>query len=255
MTQDGNVYVYGVLAEAQAGAVSVAGVSGSAVRAVRHSGLAALVSDVDGGPLAAAREMRAHWRVLEEAAESGATILPIRFGTVMESEAAVRERLLKPSEERLAGLLRELDGRVQLSLKGQYDEDRLLREIARASPSILALRERVRKLPGDAGYYDRIRLGELVSAEVGRRKQADASLALGRLEGLAVAVHEEAPASPETGFHLAFLVERDRVDEFSAAVGKLAKEIGERARLRYLGPLPPYSFVDANLTAGDAAWA
>jgi len=255
MSQGRSVYVYGVLAAAQAARVPVAGVADSTVRAVSHSGLAALVSDVDGGPLAAAREMRAHWRVLEEAAGSSATVLPIRFGTVMESEAAVRERLLKPNEERLIGLLRELDGRVQLSLKSRYDEDRLIREVARASPSILALRERVGKLPGDAGYYDRIRLGEVVAGEVGRRKQADANLVLQRLEPFAVAVREETPASPETGFHLAFLVERDRIDDFSAAVGELGKEIGERARLRYLGPLPPYSFADANLTAGSAAWA
>jgi hypothetical protein len=255
MSHDGSVYVYGVLAHDQASALPIAGVAGSTVRAVRHSKLAALVSDVDGGPLAAAREMRAHWRVLEEAAGNTTTVLPVRFGTVMESEAAVRERLLEPNEERLAGLLEELSGRVQLSLKSHYDEDRLLREVVDSSPDIVAQRERVRARPGDAGYYDRIRLGELVAAGVGRRKQADARLAIDRLERLAVAVREEAPASPDTGFHLAFLVERDRIDEFSAAVGELAKEIGERMRLRYLGPLPPYSFADANLSAGSAAWA
>ena len=255
MSREGSVYVYGVLAHDDAKSLPEAGVAGSTVRTVRQSELAALVSDVDGGPLAAAREMRAHWRVLEEASGGTTTVLPIRFGTVMESEAAVRERLLEPNEERLTVLLRELSGRAQLSLKSHYDEDRLLREVVDSSPDIVAQRERVRRLPGDAAYYDRIRLGELVASQVERRKQADAELALERLEHLAVAVREEAPASPEAGFHLAFLVERERVDEFSGAVGELAKEYGERMRLRYLGPLPPYSFAEANLTAGSAAWA
>jgi len=255
MSRHGHVYVYGVLAHDAAKALPKTGIAGATVRAVCHSELAALVSDVDGGPLAAGREVRAHWRVLEEAAGNATTVLPVRFGTVMETEAAVRERLLEPNEERLAGLLRELSGRVQLSVKSHYDEDRLLREVVDSSPDIVAQRDRVRGLPGDAGYYDRIRLGELVASEVERRKQADARLARDRLEPLAVAVSEEAPASREAGFHLAFLVERDRMDEFGAAVGELGRQIGERMRLRYLGPLPPYSFADTNLTAGSAAWA
>jgi hypothetical protein len=249
-----NVYVYGVLRAADAGAVSVAGVEDREVRAVKEGDLAALVSDLEAGELKAAKEVRAHWRVLEEASAK-ATVLPIRFGTVMAGDGAVRAQLLEPNAERLSGLLSELAGRVQLTVKGEYDEKLLLREVVDKSPQIGTLREHLQELPEAAGYYERIRLGELVASEVERRREQDVALAVDRLEPLAVGVRVEPPASAESAFNLAFLVERDRIDPFGAAVARLGKEAGERIHIRFVGPLPPYSFADANLSAEGSAWA
>jgi hypothetical protein len=249
----GNVYVYGVLAAADEAAVSAAGVEDAGVRTVVSDGLAALVSDLEGGALTAAKEVRAHWRVLEEAA-ARATVLPVRFGTVMEGDAAVREQLLERGAEGLVALLRELKGRVQLSVKAEYDQQRLLRGVVKSSPGVAALNERLKALPQDAGYYDRIRLGELVSSEIERCREQDRVLALERLEPLAVSARSEELSNADGAFNLAFLVDRDRVDPFSAAVRELAEEAGDRLRIRYIGPLPPYSFADTELSAGGAGW-
>jgi hypothetical protein len=253
-TGNGAVYVYGVLSDSDQATVSVEGVEQAEVRTVAHAGLAALVSTLEADALAAAREVRAHWRVLEQASKD-ATVLPVRFGTVMEGDAAVRERLLAPNAERLAGLLEELAGRAQLNVKGEYDEEQALREVVRASPTVAALRERLRKIPEAASYYDRIRMGELVSAEVDRRREQDSTLALARLEPFAVAARAEQAASPGAAFNLAFLVEGDCVDEFSEAVGRLREELGTRVALRYVGPLPPYSFAETDLAPGTPTWA
>jgi Gas vesicle synthesis protein GvpL/GvpF len=249
-----NVYVYGVLTGADAADVAVGGVEGADVRAVKSRGLAALVSTLEGDALAAAREVRAHWRVLEEASKRG-PVLPVRFGTVMDSDAAVREQLLEPRADELTELLGALAGRVQLSVKGEYDGENLLRDVVRASPPIAALRDRVRELPENAGYYERIRLGELVAAEIARRRERDEALALTRLERPAAASRVEELSSPNAAFNLAFLVDREGVDRFSEAVGKLREELGEGVSIRYVGPLPPYSFVDAELGDGAPAWA
>jgi hypothetical protein len=248
------VYVYGVMQAAAGDAASAVGVEGCKVRAVRHAGLAALVSDLEGASLSAAREVRAHWRVLEEASEE-ATVVPVRFGTVMEGERAVEEQLLEPNAERLSALLQQLEGRVQLSVKGDYDEGQLIRDVVARAPEISALRDRLRTLPEAAGYYDRIRMGELVAAGVDRRREEDRSLALGALGPLAEDSRAEDVGGSEAAFNLAFLVDRERLEPFSAAVAELAGEFGERIRIRYVGPLPPYSFADVELGAGSAAWA
>jgi hypothetical protein len=247
----GAVYVYGVVAAADAASVAHTGVEGSPVRTVTEGDLAALVSDVAGGALAAAREVRAHWRVLE-AASAQATVLPVRFGTVMANDDAVRTQLLTDNAEHLAGLLKELDGRVQVSVKGAYDQDELLRGVVAASPTIAALRKRIQGLPADAGYYERIHLGELVATEVERCRDEDVARARARLEPVAVAARSEALGTPEAAFNLAFLVDRERLDDFSAAVTELIGELGERITVRYVGPLAPYSFADAELEAGAA---
>jgi gas vesicle protein GvpL/GvpF len=248
------VYVYGVMPAASAGSLDVRGVKGGEVRLVEHDGLAALVSPMRGDQLAAAREVRAHWRVLDEVVRE-ATVLPVRFGTVMDGDEAVKEELLGENSERLRALLGELDGKVQLTLKGEYREEPLLREVVRASPEVARLRERIRGLPEAAGYYDRIRLGELVSAEVARQRERDTRLALELLEPHAVDAREETPSGPDAAFNLAFLVERGAQERFTEGVRRLAAELSDRAEIRYIGPLPPYSFADLELSAGSAAWA
>jgi Gas vesicle synthesis protein GvpL/GvpF len=248
------VYVYGVMPAAECPALRAAGVEGSEVRAVEHASLAALLSSVGGDSLEAAREVRAHWRVLEAVSEK-ATVLPIRFGTVMESEVAVRERLLEPNVERLEVLLRELSGRIQLSVKGDYDEDRLMREIVSGSSVVAKQREHIKTLPEEAGYYERIRLGELVAAEVEHRRAEDTRLAIETLEPLAVAVKEEELRQLDSAFNLAFLVDREGQDAFTRGVNGLAQALGDRVELRYVGPLPPYSFADVELDAEAGAWA
>ena len=107
---------------------------------------------------------------------------------------------------------------MQLSVKADYEQEQLLRGVVAQSPQVAALREGLKGLPDEAGYYDRIRLGELVSSEIERRREEDRTLALDRLEPLAVSAREESVSGAEGAFNLAFLVERDRVDPFSAAV-------------------------------------
>jgi hypothetical protein len=192
--------------------------------------------------------------VLDEVSKT-ATVLPARFGTVLESDQAVRELLLEPNAERLQELMLHVAGRVQLNLKGEYDEDKLLRSIAESSRAILALREKLRTLPEPAGYYDRIQLGELVAGEVQHRRVADTHHALEVLAPLAVDSRQEEVKLPRSAYKLAFLVERGNQDEFTSAVNRLAAEQRNDIDLRYVGPLPPYSFAEADLTPRSEAWA
>ena len=175
------VYLYGIARAAEETEVQAPGVGADkeGVRRVVHGELAALVSDVEPGPLVAARGLRAHWRVLEEAA-SKATVLPVRFGTVMESEGAVVDRFLAPRHDHLVAQLAGLSGKVQLSVKAFYDEDRLMRGVLQGSPAVAQLRERVRGRPKAATYYDRIQLGELVAGEVDRARERDSAMVFDR---------------------------------------------------------------------------
>jgi len=222
-------------------------------RLIAHGSLAAIVRDAGDGPTAATDLLRAHSRILEETA-AVTTVLPVRFGTAMADDDAVVQAFLAPQHDELAARLAALDGKVQLTVKAFYDEEALLRGVVTASPAITQLRERVRRLPEAAGYYERIRLGELISGEVERARERDTALVLDRLAPLAAASTGEEPSTPDCAVNAAFLVERERVDEFSRAVAALGEELASRMRLRYLGPLPPYSFTDDETTR-EPAWA
>jgi hypothetical protein len=242
------VHVHGVTVASHRGAIESAG-----ARAIAHRELAAIASDAGAQGSRAAELMRRHWRVLEAIAED-ATVVPVRFGTAMADEQAVVEEFLAPRHDALAEQLAALEGKVQLSVKGTYDEQALMRSIVEGSPAVAKLRERVRSLPEAAGRNERIRLGELVAAEVEQTRQRDAAWLLERLEGLAVATSHEPASGIEGAVNAAFLVDRARVDEFSDAVGAAAETLAGRVQLRYLGPLPPYSFA-SDQAEGAPAWA
>ena len=243
------VHVHGVIAAGDPPEIEAA-----PTRCVAHRGIAALVTDVDQGGLAAARVVRRHWRVLEEAG-TGRTVLPVRFGTVMADERAVVDEFLAPRHDALAAALAELAGKVQLTVKGFFDEEALMRGILASSPAVARMRQRVQGVPEAAAYYDRIELGQLVAAEVDRARERDTALVLERLQPLAVATRPEPVTAPDAAVNAAFLVERVRVDEFSHAVGELGRELRGRVKLRYVGPLPPYSFAGEAAPAGSEAWA
>ena len=230
------VYVHGVTRAGEDGAVAGAG-----ARVVVDGKLAAIVTDA-AGETRAADLMRRHWRVLETVAER-ATVVPVQFGTAMAGEDAVVVEFLAPRRESLETQLATFDGKVQLTLKGTYDEAVLLRSIIEGSPAVAQLRERVRGLSEAAGHFERVRLGELVSAEVEQARARDAEALHARLDGLAVATSREPASGLQAAVNSAFLVERGRADEFARAVDAAAEELGGRIELRLLGPLPPYSFV------------
>lgn len=253
MDLDGAVYVYGVLEAPGRERLSMPGIGGATVTLVEHRGLAALTSSLPHATLRAA-DVRAHWSVLEKAFESSA-VLPLRFGTAMRSEEDVREGLLDGNADQLTGLLQYLDGLVQLNVKATYDEEVLLREIVESSELVGRLRERLRREPeGIATEAERIRLGQLVDQAVARRREEDASAALEALELLAVDTRVEQAAHP-IAFNLAFLVRRAKRHAFDGAVKQLRERLGSRVEIRYVGPVPPFSFVEVQLSAGSAAWA
>ena len=242
------LYVYGVLPASDRDAVSVTGVEGSEVLTVQHDGIAALTSPVRGSSLAAAREVRAHWRVLQEASEQ-TTVLPVRFGTVLAGEDAVREQLLAPNAAQLRGLLKQMAGCVQLTVKGEYREPEVLEDIVRGTPAIAELAARVRSRSPEAAYYDRIRLGELIAGQLAQLRDADTAHAMDLLTPGAVAARAE-EGGANAAFNLSFLVRRDKQPAFTQCVNSLIDETSDRIDIRYVGPLPPYSFADT----GGASW-
>jgi Gas vesicle synthesis protein GvpL/GvpF len=235
--------VYGVVRSGTPVESSPAGIGDAPVRKVVAGDVAALVSRLGPDELRAKRrDLVGHSRVLEHALASG-PVLPLRFGLVFEDEAAVVSRLLEPRRDELEALLDRFERLVELRVKAFHVEEEVLRDVVRSSPEIARLSEATRGLPQGAPHPQRLRLGEAVAHAVEAERRADAEAILARLRPLAedVAVEAEQPA----GFVLtaSFLVDRDRVEAFDETMDALAREHERRIRFKYLGPLPPHSFV------------
>lgn len=236
-------YVYGIV-ERKAPAPLGKGIGGSPLRLVMDDGAAALVSELQQREIALGREeLMAHARVLEQAVSSG-TVLPMRFGIVMEGEDEVRERLLRGHGDELRIQLERFADKVEVNIRASYDEQRLMQEVVTGNPDVRRLRQSIRGKPEDATYYERIRLGELVSKAVERKREEDSARILEALWPFAADVQVGEPAHERIALSAAFLVERKRLHEFDQAVEKFAGGQAGRLLFKYTGPLPPHSFVE-----------
>jgi hypothetical protein len=244
-------YVYGVVA-AGADVPGVTGVGSAEVRLVAHDALAGLVSSVDADGLRVRRrDLRAHLTVLERAF-ARTTVAPCRFGTVFEDDEAVRQELLAPRASELAALLVRLEGRVQLALSVDHDEETLLRGVVAGDGEIAHLREATRDAGADA-HAARVRLGELVASAVEARRRSDAGQVLAAL----APVVETVDADETPWGHVlkaSLLVPADVVPEVERRLEQLGAEAGGRLRFELVGPLPPTAFAEL-VDEEAAAWA
>src|SRR5919108_4280719 len=236
--------VYGIVPSEATATPSGPGVEGGKLRTVACGPVAAIVSSVSTHPVGARPgNLRAHSDVLQEAIQ-GSTPLPMRFGFVMDDDDAVRLQLLEARRPELESLLEEMSGRVEMSVKVYFLEDALLRSIVKENRAIAELREATRRLPGHAGYYKRIELGELILEAIERRRRNDASRIHARLDQVAIESVSESDVPDRMVLKAALLVERQRIPALRECVAKLAEERADSMQFTCVGPLPPYSFVE-----------
>jgi Gas vesicle synthesis protein GvpL/GvpF len=236
-------YVYGVV-RSGGSAPNGTGIDDEPLGLVAEGEVAALVSDAPNDYLEAGREeLLTHSRVLERAMEH-AVVLPMRFGVVLADEDGVREQLLVPYREELEAQLREMEGKVEVAIKGIYDEAAILREAVAENREIARLRESIKAKPEDATYYERIELGERIAVVLGDKRAAAAPEIIDRLVPHAVDVRVGDSIHERMAVNASFLVERKRLAEFDQAVDEVGAEQAGRIQLKYTGPLPPHSFVE-----------
>jgi hypothetical protein len=243
-------YVYGVIRAGTRLPEDLHGIADDEVSLVRYGDLAAAVSPVHPErPLGTRDDLLAHEAVVEALADD-TTVLPLRFGAVVTTADALVEEMLVPYHDWFAGVLDDLTGTREYTVSGVYVEDVVLREVLEEEPEAARLRERVRELPEDAAYYDRIRLGELIVKALDDKRQADTGELIGALEPYAEAVSPREPTGEDTAADAAFLVADEEMPAFERAVDELGERWAGRVRLRMVGPLAPYDFVPPPPTGG-----
>jgi hypothetical protein len=93
-----------------------AGIRAEPLRVVAVAGLVALVGDVSGAPAPSAATLRAQDAVLRRLAAGTDGVLPVRFGTLVDDEAALAEALSRRRPQ-LARALARVAGCAQMTLR------------------------------------------------------------------------------------------------------------------------------------------
>jgi hypothetical protein len=227
---------------------------GGGLGLVTQDALAAVVSDVaTDRALGTRKDLLAHEAVLNAIAQETA-VLPMRFGAVVKDDDAVAEELLAAHQDYFVRALDQLEGHTEFRLRGDYNQDVILRRIVESDPQIQRLREAIAGVDEDASYYDRIKLGEAISHAMDRIRADDAQACVDALASHVV-THEVKEVGGENGaVHVAFLVHADHRADFEDAVDELGEEWAGRVELRLIGPTAAFDFLPA-FEAPDAAQA
>ena len=157
------LYLYGVAGAGRLPLSQVYGVEGG-VTVLEHGGLGAIVGAPPAGSFQelsrekAVRLVLGHRQVLETAM-TGATVLPVKFGTVAPSEAAVRS-LMRQQRDMLTGLLAEFSGCMQMEIAVLWQPEAVFADIA-AEPAIAEVR---REAQNGGNKAAAVKLGQLVKA-------------------------------------------------------------------------------------------
>lgn len=224
------------------------------VHTIPYNSLSAVVSESAVTEYDSTRaNMLAHERV-QEMVMREFTILPVRFGTVAQSESAIENirRLLQRRHQEFDQLLSDMEGKIELGLKALWrDEKAILEEVLAQNESLRKLRDSLIGKPPQASHYDRIHLGEMVKEALDRKRDSEAITILAPLRQLARNSVENKVIVDRMIINAAFLVDRDREAEFDQAVRKLDENLGHRVTFKYIGAVPPYNFVNITVNWQD----
>ena len=218
------------------------GLQRAPLRVVRCGQLFVAVEDVEDHPAVTPKNLRAHDRVVRRLADAANALLPVRFGTVVPSAAALA-RMLSPRQSDLRDALSLVRGREQMTLRvyGRRDSENVALVTARVEDSptdgpgarYLAGRQRAERERTSVPEIDGLRpaLGRFVRAErVERPSERAVQLA-----------RDTDPNAPPLVASVHHLIDRGAARAYKAAVRR-ATPAATGIQVLVRGPWPAYAF-------------
>jgi Gas vesicle synthesis protein GvpL/GvpF len=242
------LHIYGVVRAGHPLPGDVHGVAGGPVRLVGCEDLAAPVTDIPEDAELGESDARAHLDVLIRLLEGG-TVLPVRLGTVVETEGAACRDFIEPVADDFRAQLERFDGTVEVHLSVFDQEEEQLREVVSRDSELARMSEQART----GSLDEKIRVGELVAERLAAVRSELADQILRRLTPLSIA---QAPRNGDEQAVLrwAFLLRRENLPAFDSMVDELRAEHQTVADLVTAGPLPPFSFVESPAPSSQWGW-
>lgn len=239
-------YIYCIIKEKRPLKFSLLGQDEKEVCLVNNGDLAAVVSDSDIKDYPFTREyLLMHQRVIEEVMKKGYDVLPVRFGTVAESAEAVREKILRAKKKELLETLKIVEGKVELGLRALWEDmGDIFKEIVRERSDIQRAKKEAEKTPN---RFNVARVGELIARALEQKREQEAAKILGPLQKLSADFKERQRIGDSMILSSAFLVPKKNEKEFDMKVSELRNNHGTRIRFLYVGPIPPFNFVELKL--------
>ena len=244
-------YIYCIIKSNQSQSFGPLGIGerGDELYTVCFKDIAAVVSNSPIKKYPVAREnLIPHERAIEEVMKAY-TVLPVRFCTITEDEEKVKKILEREYDEFL-DLLKNMEGKKELGLKAIFKED-IYNHILEKHKEIKTLKEKLKGLPSDKIYFERMEIGRMVETALEKEKESHKEDILNNLSSLAIETKTNNIYGERMIINAAFLVEKDKELEFDQKVQELDAKYGDVVKFKYVGTLPPFNFVNLVIETGE----
>lgn len=209
-------------------------------------GLAMISSAYDGAEIRPSRRnMLTHTRVLEHVLEHY-DVLPMRFGTVLPA-AQEGEAILRAQKEQFTQAFKAVEGARELSLKVFWRDGVAFEEIMDADEALRETRDMLAQRDPAQSHYERIEFGKKIEAAIALKREKEAKELRLRLQHLCRDMVEGSVNDDIMIANFSFLVDSEQEAALDDAVNLLDDVHGARLSLRYVGPMPPFSFVELKI--------
>lgn len=237
-------YIYGVILTNKETDFGAIGLGGERVTTIGRNGLACVVSEArdEEYNLADESHLKAYETVLETVMRDF-PMLPIRFGSVAPNTKEVK-LFLKNHNNDFKRLFQKLNGKVEIELELFWkDMKDIWKEVVQESRQLTALKSSKKK----RSQEELIMAGQLVAAHLRQKKEKECLQYMKFLKGTFVDIRKNTTPKDEMILYGSFLVVKEKLNVFDQAVEQLEAQNGERIRVRYIGPMPPYSFTSVRM--------
>jgi hypothetical protein len=239
-------YIYCIIGSNEGrnfGAIGIGG-RGDIVSTIGYNDISAVMSSTPMTKYVINREnMTTHERVIEEVMKDY-TVLPVRFCTIASSAEELRSLLRKRYSE-LKGLLRDMDNKVEMGLKVLWkDMNQVFKEIVEDNKEIKKLKKKSETKSSKIDNNTKVVLGRAVKEALDKKKADEAWKILNKFKRIYVDLKENDLFGDSMVLNGAFLIDRIREKEFDFLVEDLVKKHEDRMTFKYIGPAPPFNFVN-----------
>ncbi|GER86455.1 hypothetical protein KDW_06170 [Dictyobacter vulcani] len=254
------IYIYGVIKLSNSQEPQNFGIDNPAIPRVFTVGFQDIAAVVSPRPLMrydsleqeqVVQDLAIHNFVIEKAMERF-TIVPIKFGSMVEAEAEVTEFLTK-GYTLLHEILKRMEGHRELDVVARWELSKVLPIISRENSQIREKQQEIAAKAGNASMEDKIILGQYIERALTAEKTRYHQAILQALQPVAEEVGVHDIAGDEMIFNAAFLLATPAVDAFYHALDALDQSLESSVNFRVVGPLPPYSFATIEVKRFDRA--
>lgn len=228
------------------GIAAPAGGQGGQVYTVPYQDISLVVSDNDPIPFTSIGKeellnlLLKHQSTVEKIMQEY-SVIPIKFGTFLDGEKET-QKIVAKGYPLFKESLQALNGKIELNLAAIWANlKEILKEIGETE-EIQRLKDAIFQAPLSERVQSGIELGKMVKNLLDQKRDEITEAVIAVLREKTLALSKQAVLNDDMIANVAFLIDKDKKEEFEQALDELDKKYEGKINFKLVGPLPPYSF-------------